>query len=107
MLKVILSDIITVRKDVGRPVAPFLVEVMQEKIGNLIFWNLSAENANVAIGYNVCRKIGVGNYEKLNSVLLPINMNSYRDSIEVGSLPITYKITAENIQGIESEFSNK
>lgn len=102
-----MSDIITVRKDVGRPVAPFLVEVMQEKIGNRIFWNLNAENANVATGYNVYRKIGVGNFEKLNPVVLPINVGSYRDSIDVGSLPIAYKITAENIQGIESEFSNE
>lgn len=42
-----------------------------------------------------------------NTKILPFNVSSYRDSIEVGGLPVAYKITAVNIQGLEGDFSNE
>ncbi len=92
-------------EDLTPPSIPSQVEVFSEANALLVTWRLNLE-LDVS-HYDVYRSLELeAGYEKINSEPVPVDQASYRDE-DVHSGPVYhYVVTAVDLAGNESEFSN-
>ncbi|NNE45068.1 MAG: hypothetical protein HKN37_00250 [Rhodothermales bacterium] len=92
-------------EDLTPPSIPSQVEVFSEANALLVTWRLNLE-LDVS-HYDVYRSLELeAGYEKINSEPIPVDQASYRDD-DVHSGPVYhYVVTAVDLAGNESEFSN-
>lgn len=100
------STTVYVQHLINPPAMPTIIDFKNTGTGVYLFWQ-DAETPKTSTGYNIYRKKGTENYVKVNQLPVSSNKTTYLDNQVINDLSISYKITAINASGAESDFSNE